>query len=131
MLHTLLKHILSVAFTRFFLIGLANTTLFYICFLFFVYVNVYYLLASALSYLLAALFSYFANKIWAFNSTRASSPFLFLQFLSINTISLGINLAALFLLSSVLGINIYLSQAAAIFVSMIFNYIGYNWLFRY
>ncbi len=114
---------------KFAIVGGINTAVSYLSFVLLTLLNVNYMVSSTCSYLIAVAVSYLLNKRWTFKSSKKTSPLLLSQFVMINLLSLGVNLIVLYLLVEKVSVNIYLAQAIAIIFSMIFNYVGYKWLF--
>ena len=125
-----LYYLFTPTVIRFAIVGIINTSVFYLSFIIFYNVGINYLIASCLGYSIALVCSYFLNKIWTFRSRIPTTIILFFYFVVINLIALGSNLIALYYFVDYLRINVYISQIIAILFSMTINFIGYKWIFN-
>lgn|GEM_PF-5512773 len=125
-----LRKLVPSRIVRFLVTGGVNTGVSYLIFIVLVTFGVDYLLSSSLGYTVAMFTSYLANKKWTFKSKKSTSIKLFSQFIAINLLSLGGNLVILYFFVDKLGINLFVSQAAAIILTMAINYVSYKCIFR-
>jgi len=125
-----LFYVLPPTVTKFLLVGIINTAVFYLSFVFFIYLGWNYLVASTVGYSVAVIISYLLNKLWAFKSMKESTIALFIQFVALNFFSLGTNLIVLYISVDYFQLNLYFSQLISIFFSMAINFIGYKKLFN-
>lgn len=91
-----------------------------------------YLLSSVVGYVIGMFNSYILNKRWTFKDKDKNLIPQFIRFSIVNTLSLCINLLAMFILVDKLRLDSMLSQIIATGFSTISNYIGSRFLvFRY
>lgn len=114
---------------RFLITGVCNTAVSYLSFTFLLLIGVHYLLASTGGFLLAIVSSFYLNKKWTFKSTTRNTPRLVGSFFVINLLALVSSLFVLHLLHHNAMLNIYLAQVFALVVSMVVNFVGYNFIF--
>nr|WP_253825316.1 GtrA family protein [Vibrio sp. 03-59-1] len=110
--------------------GVCNTAISYLSFTFLLFIGIHYLLASIGGFFLAIVFSFHLNKKWTFNSTVRNTPRLVGSFFMINLLALASSLCVLHVLHHNASVNIYLAQAFALIVSMVVNFVGYNFIFN-
>ena len=118
---------------RFVLVGLVNTGVDFLLFLFLVRVaGINYLLAQTVSYCFGMVNSFIMNKLWTFAKTGQdiSTHLQFIQFAGLNVLSLGGSLLGLKILNDYLGVNIYLAKILVTGVTWSIRYVGYRyWVF--
>jgi len=112
---------------RFAFIGVINTGVAYLFFVFFLYVFHHYLVASVLSYIVGMCFSFILNRGFVFKSREKSGQFIL--FCSVNLLSLGCSTGTLYLLVNHFGVYVYFAQLMSVVVSMLVNYFGYRTIF--
>jgi len=86
-----------------------------------------YILASSISYVVAVVINYFFNKQYVFSTAKKSkkeSRTQFIKFLSMRFISLGIENALLYLLVSVIGIQVYVAKITLSIVIILLTYVA-------
>jgi len=86
-----------------------------------------YILASSISYVVAVVINYFFNKQYVFGTVKKSkkeSRTQFIKFISMRFISLGIENALLYLLVSVIGIQVYVAKITLSIVIILLTYVA-------
>jgi len=86
-----------------------------------------YILASSISYVVAVVINYFFNKQYVFGTARKSkkeSRTQFIKFISMRLISLGIENVLLYLLVSVIGIQVYVAKITLSIVIILLTYVA-------
>lgn len=111
-----------IQFLKFGIVGILNTLINIGVYIILVSLGFNYILSNIIGYTFGLLNSFFWNKNWVFKTNR-NSKYLFLKFLLINIITLGINTLILFLLVNNLHFNLILSQIVATGIGMVFNFI--------
>jgi len=99
---------------RFGSVGIINTVSSYLLFWLFIHIDMYYLLASALSYIIGAVISYFINAKYTF-ANHANIGGLF-KFLMISIYSLAAGVVLLYLLASITGIDVLIAQVLVVLI---------------
>ena len=125
------RHDEIIRIVRFAFVGVINTLVFaLIFFAMFRIANVHYLISTTLAYALATVNSFLINRSWTFDS-RANSKKKFVKFVFINVLSAGINSLLMYLFVDKACMNVIISQAVTILVTMCVNYVGNRlWTFR-
>lgn len=120
-------------FIKFGTVGVSNT-LVNLAVLYFLtsILGIYYLVSAVAAFLVANFNSFLLNKRWTFKEKIKHHFFSkYIKFLSVSLGSLVVNLAALYLFTSILGIYYLISQIIAIGISLIINFTGNKiWTFR-
>lgn len=121
----------GATFTRFALVGVANTLLDVGAFvLLYQGFHVFYLLAQAAAYLFGAANSYIFNKLWTFRSRRRRWGGEAARFALVNLASLGVSLLGLYLVAGALGAGVGPGKFAATAAGVLVNYAGDRfWVF--
>lgn len=115
---------------KFGIIGVINTLISICCYFVLVKVGVHYILANIISYLIGLLNSYYWNKKWVFKYKEKHIA-VFVKFIIVNIVVLGINTLSLFLCVHTLGINQYFAQLIATAIGMGINYfLNSKWTFE-
>ncbi|HUW65905.1 MAG TPA: GtrA family protein [Spirochaetia bacterium] len=119
---------------RFMIVGSINTGIDFLLFVFLMrVVGVNYLIAQTASYAFGVMNSFIMNKAWTFGNTMPaeSIPKQFVQFLTLNILSLLISLVGLKTLTGYLGVNILLAKMMVTVITWSVRYIGYKyWVFE-
>jgi putative flippase GtrA len=117
---------------KFGLVGVLNTGIHYATFyVLFAFFGVHYLYASVIGYLAGLINSYFLNRGWTFQAGAKKKSLEFTQFVLVNLIALGVNLAVLELFVGFGGIRPEVAQIFAILFSLTANFLGNKfWTFR-
>ena len=117
---------------KFSMVGVLNTAIHYgVFFYLYSYLEVYHLLASTAGFCFAVTNSYFVNKHWTFGHTNGYQSQQFFKFLTVNLISLMINLVGMLLLVEAFLLNPLLAQFIMIVITLVVNFIGTKfWSFR-
>ena len=119
---------LSRQFMAFCLIGVVNSTIHYVVFLFlFRVLGGPMLPASGLAYGCGLLNSYFMNRHWTFRSVQRRSISEFARFTLVNVVALATNLVGLQVLVDRGGWRPELAQIVAIGASLVINFAGNRW----
>jgi len=99
--------------------------------------NVWLAIFNTISVSCAIINSYFMNRKWTFQNKNKPNGFEFFNFVGISAVGCLINtgivyfglfLLPLFGISELLGVNVL--KIVATIGSMLWNYIGYSWLYR-
>jgi putative flippase GtrA len=115
---------------KFSLIGLINTLITICSYIVLVYLGMHYITANILSYILGLVNSYYWNKKWVFKY-KESHLTVFVKFIIVNLVVLGINTLTLYLCVQKLEINQYLAQLLATVFGMGINFIlNKKWTFN-
>lgn len=113
-----------LAFIKFALVGVLNTSIDFIVYGLFTWFNVNYILAQCISYSAGVLNSYIMNRKWTFEQTGKGSKHEFFTFIGVNLITLVITTFLLTLFYKWLGISLFISKLLVTAVSVGINYIG-------
>lgn len=123
-----LKHI-----TRFGCVGCLNTMLdFGVFSLLNSLFGVNYIISQILSYSSGTLNSYLFNKFWTFNDTRTNKKTTkeMIQFIVVNSASLGVSLISLSILMNNSSINSLFAKIISMIFAQVVNFLGYRfWVF--
>ncbi len=113
-------------FFKFGIVGVSNTLInLAVLYLLTSIAGLYYLLSAVFAFLVANFNSFLLNKRWTFGEKIRRNFFRkYVKFLFISLGSLLVNLAALYLLTSVAGIYYLVSQIIAIAISLTINFLG-------
>lgn len=120
-------------FFKFGLVGVLGTFFnLLILYIFTEFVGIYYLISAIIAFFIAATHNFILNKLWTF---KEKINYLFakkyMQFLIVSIFSLIINLIFLYIFTEFFNIYYMISQALAIGVSFIANFIGNKiWTFK-
>lgn len=115
-------------FVKFGLVGVLNTIIHYLAFLLmYRLLNFPMLLASGLGYSAGIVNSYLINRVWTFEIKSNRRPREFLCFVTVNLVSMGVNLGTLKLLVDGDGMQPEFAQVLAIFSSLVVNFAGNKW----
>jgi len=111
-------------FIRFALVGVLNSAIQYLIFLFlYSLIGTQYLLASIIGYIAGMINSYILNRRWTFGSRSQKLLTELGRFVAVNLISLGVNLGLLFLLVSTGVMAPQWAQVLAIAGSTLVNFV--------
>lgn len=91
------------------------------------FLKISYIFGATIAFVVAVINNYILNKLWTFKDKRTGKTFItkqWIKFLSISVISLGANLAALYLLVEFLNLWYIFAQIIAILASLGINFIG-------
>jgi len=117
-------------FLKFGLVGIINTLISICFYILLVNIGLHYILANILSYLIGVLNSYYWNKKWVFNY-HDNHLSVFVKFLLVNLIVLGINTLSLYVCVHLIGMNKYEAQLIATAIGMGINFIlNQKWTFE-
>ena len=87
------------------------------------YVGLYYLVSGAVSALIAGLFSFALSSLWVFHKREKKNSLLrFVIFTAIGALGLGVNIAAMWLFTDIVGLYYMVSKVAAQIISFLFNF---------
>ncbi|RMD45280.1 glycosyltransferase family 2 protein [Candidatus Pacearchaeota archaeon] len=94
--------------------------------------GLYYILSAIISFLVAMSSNFFLNKIWTFKEKiKIQIKKKYLKFGVVSTFSLLVNLTFLYIFTEVFGIYYLISQAIAIAIAWLLNFIGNKiWTFQ-
>lgn len=113
-----------VQFIRFAVVGVLNSAIQYLVFLFlYSFTGTQYLIASIIGYVAGMTNSYILNRRWTFGSRNQKRLTELSRFVAVNLISLGVNLGLLFLLVSIGNMAPQLAQVVAIVGSTLVNFV--------
>jgi putative flippase GtrA len=82
------------------------------------------MLSSVLGYAFGMINSYILNKKWTFNDTDKKIFLQLVKFITVNGISIGVNLLVMYILVDRIHIDSMVAQIIATGFSTSFNYIG-------
>ena len=82
-----------------------------------------YITCTVLSWIAAALFAYFANRIFVFNSKNKNKIKECINFISCRLLTLGIEIAVMFLFVDLIKIPDLISKISVQFIIVVLNYI--------
>ena len=109
-------------FQKFFIIGLGSTTVNYLVFfIFFYFLEMFYLYAGLIGFFSGAFFSYYFNKKWTFKSNVAFFSG-FYKFILAQILNFLIHSSMQYTSVNLLDISEVFSQLFGIIFSMIFNF---------
>jgi len=119
-------------FIKFCLVGGTNTFLTLLTFYILnTVLGINYILSSTLGYCVGMVNSYVLNKRWTFYDSDKVILNQFVKFVTVNSMSLSINLLVMYTLSGKLHWDNMIAQITATSFSIISNYIGSKfWVFR-
>lgn len=116
-------------FLKFGTVGIVNTLMTIGCFTLFVYFGMNYIIANIVSYGIGMINSFFWNKNWVFQAKSGNAP-LFLKFVVVNLITLGLNTGCLFLLVHFIDIHSSIAQLISTGIGLVFNFgLNKKWTF--
>ncbi|WP_223592197.1 GtrA family protein [Neobacillus bataviensis] len=117
-------------FLKFGAVGIFNTLITIGSFTLFVYLGINYLIANIIAYGLGTVNSFFWNKNWVFQE-KSGTLTLFLKFVVVNLITLGINTLSLFILVDQLNTHSAAAQVISTFLGMFVNFfLNQKWTFN-
>jgi len=120
-------------FFKFGLVGILGTLInLFILYIFTEFVGIYYLVSAIIAFFVAVTHNFILNKLWTFKE-KISHLFTkkYIQFFIVSIFSLVINLIFLYIFTEFLNIYYMISQALAIGISFIANFIGNKiWTFK-
>lgn len=94
--------------------------------------GVNYVISQILSYSSGTLNSYVLNKFWTFNDTKTSKKTTkeIVQFIVVNSASLGVSLIGLGILMKDSSMNPYFAKIFSMVLAQVVNFLGYRfWVF--
>ena len=94
--------------------------------------GVNYIISQILSYSSGTLNSYILNKFWTFNDTKTSKKTTkeIIQFIVVNSASLGVSLIGLSILMKDSSMNPFFTKIIAMVLAQVVNFFGYRfWVF--
>ena len=81
-------------------------------------------IAQAIGQCIAIVNSYIINKNWTFGKRKNYNITEILKFLLVNGGSIGINIASVYILHDILGVNKYLCKIPIAAITIVINYFG-------
>ena len=118
---------------RFSCVGGLNTTIDFVIFsLLNSLFGVNYIISQIVSYSSGTLNSYILNKFWTFNDTKTSKKTTkeIVQFIVVNSASLGVSLISLSILMNGGSMNSFLAKIISMVLAQVVNFLGYRfWVF--
>ncbi|MFK9090243.1 GtrA family protein [Bacillus salipaludis] len=109
-------------FIKFGFVGIVNTAITIGSYAFFIYIaGMNYILANIIAYVLGMVNSFIWNKKWVFQ-IKESHFTVYVKFLAVNILMLGINSLGLFILVNILHFHKLVSQFAVVGVGMVLNF---------
>lgn len=120
-------------FIKFSLVGLLNTAIHYgVFYVTYTYMGIYHLLASTIGFCLAVTNSYIVNRFWTFKTRGSKKRREFPKFITVNLLTLSINLGSMALLVERLAMDPRVAQLASIGLTLSINFLGNKfWTFRH
>lgn len=94
--------------------------------------GVNYIISQIISYSSGTLNSYLFNRFWTFNDTRTNkkTTMEIIQFVVVNSASLGISLIGLSTLMKDRSINSFFAKIVSMILAQVVNFLGYRfWVF--
>ena len=91
-----------------------------------------YVISQVLSYSGGTLNSYVLNKFWTFNDTKTNKKTTkeMIQFIVVNSASLGVSLIALSILMNDSSMNSFVAKIISMVSAQVVNFLGYRfWVF--
>jgi putative flippase GtrA len=91
-----------------------------------------YVISQIVSYSSGTLNSYLFNKFWTFNDTRTNkkTPMEIIQFIVVNSASLGVSLIGLSILLKDKSMNPFFAKIFSMVLAQVVNFLGYRfWVF--
>lgn len=117
-------------FTKFGIVGVANTAITIATYSLLVYLGVNFIVANIIGYCIGIVNSYLWNSKYVFN-TNKSSYGIMVKFICVNLLVLIINTLLLYFLVKVLLWNKYYSQFVTVTIGLFINYIFNKiWTFK-
>lgn len=118
-------------FLKFGTVGVLNTGITIISYMFLVYIGVNYLFANVMAYGLGVLNSYYWNRSWVFKASQETAKqYVFMKFVLVNLLTLGITTGILYIFVQHLHINAIIAQVVATGVGLVFNFsLNKKWTF--
>jgi dolichol-phosphate mannosyltransferase len=86
--------------------------------------HIWYMVSAAVGFMVAVANNFVWNKYWTFNDKTPEIPRQFVSYTVVNSISLGINLSVLYILTEYIGMWYMIAQIIAILVALTNNYLG-------
>jgi putative flippase GtrA len=112
-------------FIKFCFVGVSNTAVtFCVFYVLSEIVGLNYLFSSSVGYVFGVINSFILNKTWTFNDNNSRFILQFMRFSIVNTLSLGINLAIMYIGVEKFLIGNVIAQIIATGFTTIVNYIG-------
>lgn len=117
-------------FLKFGAVGILNTLISVVAYNILVLIGLNYIISNISGYTLGVLNSYYWNKNWVFKSGSKRNR-IFLKFIAVNVISLGLNTLFLYILVDTLNFHSVISQLIATVIGMIINFVlNKKWAFE-
>ena len=94
--------------------------------------GVNYVVSQILSYSSGTLNSYFLNKLWTFDDTKTNKKTTkeVVQFIVVNSASLGVSLISLSILMNGSSMNSFFAKIISMVLAQVVNFLGYRfWVF--
>lgn len=112
-------------FIKFCFVGVSNTAVtFCVFFVLSKILGLNYLFSSFVGYTFGVINSFILNKKWTFNDRNSRFVLQFMRFSIVNIVSLGINLAIMYICVERFFISIVLAQIIATGFTTVVNYLG-------
>ncbi|MCX7950783.1 MAG: GtrA family protein [Clostridiales bacterium] len=118
---------------RFGIVGIINTSVDFITFMFASQMLSNKVLCQFIGYSCGTLNSFIMNKTWTFEDKSINNKTLYqaIKFIVINAVSLLASLYFINLFYSVLQVDIYISKVFVIVITQLINFLGYRyWVFK-
>lgn len=119
-----------IQFVKFNIVGVINTAIDFCVFTLLTFLSVNSLLAQAISYGCGMVNSYFLNRNWTFAKRKEAGIWQAARFFTVNLTALGISMAVMYLVNTVLMVNVFISKLAATALGIAVNFLGNKlWVF--
>lgn len=119
-----------IQFVKFNIVGVLNTAIDFCVFTLLTFLSVDSLPAQAISYGCGMINSYFFNRNWTFTKRKEAGIWQAAKVITVNLAALGISMAVLYLVNTVLLANVFAGKLAATAFSIAVNFLGNKyWVF--
>lgn len=116
---------------KFVCVGILNTLLNWIIFIFLNDKGVYYIISNIIAYTIATVHSYLWNYMWVFKYKGSNQKETASKFVILNLMGLSINTLIMFILVDKINISKIVAIIITTAIVMVFNYIlNKIWVFR-
>jgi putative flippase GtrA len=119
-----------IKFLKFGAVGILNTLITIVSYMAFIYFGMDYLIANIIAYSLGVINSFYWNNKWVFQSRTRSSK-VFMKFIVVNMITLGLTTLILFQLVEGASVHSIYAQILATGFGLVINFtLNKSWTFN-